>query len=175
MKVTTYQDHLTQLYEEFPDIDKRSIRSVVAHGLSMMSFFQLRGHDIYLNNNREKLYYYFGEVTNNEEKRKKISAKKHRYKIRLMAAITRKTYDGYFYFSLTEPQYQQHLAEGKVDKAVLYRLFAEAKLFYSAPHYFRVKMENPRKWFIVKENYETSSAEYFHEWDDKGLSSDINT
>ncbi len=166
MEITTYEKHLSQLYEEFPDIKEKSIKDVVRHGLALMGFFQTKGHDIYLNNNVEKTYFYSGQVTNVPEKRYEISHRKYRRKLRLMHSLNKIPYEGYMYFALSNDQYTDHL-QGNPITIHLYKVREELKFFKIGRHHLKLKMDNPHKWFLIQENYETKDAEYLCEWNDK--------
>lgn len=159
MKIATYADYLPKLYEEFPDINKKSLRDAVRHGLGIMSFLTCKGMDTYLYNNMENLYYYFGQITRTEKKRYEAYHKKIRRKLRLMYSLKKTEYSGYMYFSLTEQDYERHLNNEPIPLVYLYKVEAELKV-HRGGRYFRVAMDNPRRWYIMKENYETSSAEY---------------
>jgi hypothetical protein len=160
MDIATYEKYLPELYVEFPDVNEKSIRDLTRHGMTMLGFFLTKGHDVKLNNNMEDLYYYIGQVSNNLQKRYEICRKKHRRKVRLLHSLMKIPYSGYMYFSLTNEQYEQHLAGELIDKVYLFKSPEEAKIFKLATHHLKIKMENPRKWMIITENYETSGAEH---------------
>lgn len=160
MEIVGYNKYLEDLYKEFPDVDEKSIRDVVRHGLGLLGMFRKNNHDIYLNNNTENLYYYFGEVTNDVDKRFKLSRKKVRKKMRLVYNLTKPTYSGYYYFSLNDENFTKHENGETIDKVYMFKILAEAKLSKFSKHLFRVKMNETSKWFILKENYETNSAEH---------------
>lgn len=158
MEITTYDMFMEGLYKEFPDVDKRSIRSVCRHGLVMLSKFRRMNHDIYLNNNREDLYYYFGFVTKDEQKRFAISNYKAPKKLRLMYNLTKTKYSGYYYFVLDDEQYKQHLRGEPFDRLFLYKVLKEAKLYKKGTHTFQYKMDKDW-WFKIETNFHTANAE----------------
>lgn len=160
MKLTGYKDYIDEVYNEFPDVDKASIRSIVRHGLGMLHFFQRNGHDTYLNNNREDKYYYFGDTSHDMQKRWAISLKKTRKKMRLVHSLKKIPFEGVYYFGLTDEQYEQHLKGLPIDLVFMYRLEEETKIKKANTHFFKEKVEGVRSWKLRKENYETTNAEY---------------
>ncbi len=160
MELVTYKKYLDTLHEEFPDVDKKSIRDVVRHGLTMMGIFKERDFDIYLNNNRENLYYYFGKATHNMDDRYERHYKKIRKKLRLIYRLKKTIYSGYYYFALNDERYAKYLAKEPIDIVYLYKIQEESDMAKKNKHKFRIKMDEVPDFFIKKENYETNFAEY---------------
>jgi hypothetical protein len=140
MQIITYDEYLESTYAEFPDVNKKSIRDIARHGLSMLAFFQTKGHDIYLNNNIEHLYYYFGQVSMNETQRYAISRRKIRRKLRLMHSLRKTPYSGYMYFGLTEAQYADHLQGKLIDRVILFKVKEELKIYRLGVHHLQCKI-----------------------------------
>lgn len=162
MKVIGYKEYTQQLSEEFPDVDKEAIERVVRHGLAMIGFFRKTDNDVYINNNVTKNYYYFGKVTITPQSRLANHRKKARKKLRLVYNLNKVPFSGYCYFGLTEEQYQQHLLTHTIDKAYLWRIEDEAKVYEKAKYFFRVPVTKFKSWCITQENYETNNAEFLY-------------
>jgi len=161
MKQTTYKDYLDKVYDEFPDVDKASVRMIVRHGLSRIGIFRLNCMDIFLYNNMEQLYYYFGEVMLKEDRFKLRKAIKLRTKIRLIYKLAKVPHDGYYYFGLTEEEYQKQKDKPIIDEVKVYRIYEECKIYRLRKHFFRVKLEEEGYyWQRTLTNYETTNTEY---------------
>lgn len=175
MEIVTYKRYIDQVHEEFGHVDKKSIESIVRYGLAIMTKMRRGDHDILLNNNREKIFYYLGQVSKNDEHRDYISKKKVRSKYRLLYKLKKTEYSGYYYFGLSEPDYQLHLKGEVIPMVILFKVERELPLYKIAKHFFRVKMDEQKKWSIIEENYETNSAEYIQQWTSDGSESVDNT
>jgi len=175
MITVDYKYYLDDLSKEFPDVDKKALRDLVRHGLTKLSAFKRYDHDIFLNNPNGSRYIYMGMITNDLEKRKLREFYRVRHKYRALYRIAKTQYDGYYYFGLSEEDYQKHLKKEPIPKVVITRLFKETELYTIARHFFRIKMDKISDWLFVEENYETSSAEYFCRWTENGPESISDT
>lgn len=162
MKIVGYKEYLDQVCEEFPDVDKDAVARVVRHGLTMIGLFRKADHDVYINNNVTKNYYYFGKITQTEKDRKKNYLYKVRSKLRYVYNLAKTPFSGYCYFGLTKEEYDQHLSTGIVDKVYLWRIEEEAKVYEKSIYFFRIPVEEFKKWYTIKENYETKHAEFLY-------------
>lgn len=163
MERVGYRAYTDQLEEEFSDINPKDLRRAVRHGLALLVLFRKNYHDIYLSSPINQLYYYFGDVQNDEAKRKDICKKKLAKKIRLVHSLKVKGQprDPYYYFSLSEDNYQLHLQNLPIARVVLFRVEKELDSYKFGPHKFRVLLD-ARSWRITHYNYETKDTEHVH-------------
>ena len=157
MKTMVFDEILPYLYAEFPLVNEKSIKEVVRHGLSMMTFFKTQGYDLYLNDNHQAAYVYIGQVTMDADKRYLIHEKKIRRKIRLLHLLKKKPYSGYMFFSLKEEAWLNFLQGQTIQRVVLFKCKEEAVIPKNR-HYFRVTMEDPKRWFLPIDEFDISTA-----------------
>lgn len=157
MQIVGYKEYIDQVASEFPDVDKQAVARVVRHGLTMIGLFKKDNHDIFLNHNLKNFYFYFGDITNTPEKRWTAFNKKIRKKWRYLYILEKRKYSGYYYFAITEENYQRHLQGLHIPKVFLYKIIDEAKLYKLATRILQLEMEE-EKWIKVEENYDSSKA-----------------
>lgn len=156
MKITGYKDYIQKVYDEFPDIDEASIRSVVRHGLGMLMFFRVRDHDVYISNPKTNHYYYFGDTTHSQEERYEIMNKKLRRKIRVMSALRKEPFDGNYTFGLTDEEWEASKTS-PIMQVRLYRVKRECHLYRKYTRFFTVHMDM-RSWYKVIDDFDINKA-----------------
>jgi len=152
-----FDELLPYLNEEFSKVDEKSIREVVRHGLAMMALFKTKNHDLYLNDTHKDTYMYVGPVSHNRERRYEIHNKKIKQKIRIMYALKKTPYSGFMYFWLNEYAYTDLLNGQTTQRIILFKCLEEAKLVKNM-HYYRIAMEEPRRWIMIIEDLDISTA-----------------
>jgi hypothetical protein len=157
MDIVKFDEILPFLNAEFPEVNEKSIRDIVRHGLGMIGMFQTKGYDIYLNNNHNATYVYLGRVSHTDERRYEIYNKWIRKKFRFMYALRKTPYCGFMYFNLDDQRYSDFLQGKTVQSITLYKVLDEVRL-YKSVHCFKIAMENPRKWKIWVEDLDISKA-----------------
>lgn len=163
MKIAGYKKYTDQVALEFPDVDKAAIERVARHGFAMFCHFQLYNQDVYLAHNLQKYYFYIGERHNVPMDRLKHSRRKMHQKLRLMSRLHKDEHDGYYYFSLSDEQYECYKRGESLPITRLYKLEAESNLYINATHRLRVKREDDGRWWLLLDEYETKDAEYLRE------------
>lgn len=163
MVIKKFDDYMEQLQSEFPDVDMKSLKKIVKHGLDLVSRLRRLGDDIFLNNNREAWYFYLGDKTPELKDRLERSRLRTNLKYRHLHRLQRLPYSGYYYFNLTPEQYEMHLKQEPVDKVLLCKLEKEAVLFRKGKHLFKVLMDESPYWIIKEENYNTNNTIYIKE------------
>lgn len=160
MKQVKYLDYIDELHTHFPDINKASLTKLIRHGLNNLAIFKSNNLDIYLNDDLKKHYYYFGEITNDPVKRQEISNKKIIRKLRTIYRIKKTKYDGYYYFTLNNIDYELHKSGTPIPMVILHKVREEAYLYRIGNHLFKVKIKDDSEWTYEMKNYETSSTEF---------------
>lgn len=170
MKVRTVKDYYERLQEKFPDISLKDISKILNVGWRNFYMINTMGGDFYINNKITKFFAYCGKL--------EYDSIKHfeRYKIKLSKKIRRHyekskaQWDGYYYFGLTDNQYETYLSQFKkrgrkpkekvYGNIVLYKLFDECSILNSnATHIFRKYYGVNLGYELYMENYTTSDAE----------------
>lgn len=170
MKLKEYDSYLEELENEFPELKGSSIDKIVKHGLNYILKYRKTGVDFYINDNINLNYYmYFGDISTTEKERNKIHLKKKARKLRHLYVSSKKEYDGYYYFGLTNEQKEKYDKEGIIDNNAYCKIIDEAQLRGDIKHIYRVKMENKNTWKFIITNDETSDAEYIQRREGKGF------
>lgn len=159
--VSSFKDYLPSLFKEFPEINEKSISTLVRYGLSLIVAMRRHGHDIYINNNTEAMYLFIGDIINDSKKRLLRAKHKTRDKHRRLYILKKKQRDQYYYFTLTDEEYANHLKAKPIDRLLMFKVKKEACLRKIGKHLLRVKIEGETKWALLFKNYETINAEHF--------------
>lgn len=174
IKLTKLDDYLPFVYKEFEDLPEKTIRQICEHAYRTMFRLQGMGCDICLSNKRLFPFVaYFGKCFKNDEKFYEYRNKKMADKIRIRYNLERKTkpWTGYYYFGLTEKQYDELFAEkkGRLKKKIvfpkicIYKVKEEAALPKFNKYIFRIPWTEEKGWRIWLENYETRNIELIGE------------
>jgi hypothetical protein len=163
MKIATYKKYTDQVALEFPDIDKAAIERVARHGFAMLTHFQFYRQDVYLTHNLQGFYFYFGENITDPKYRFEHSRKKMHQKLRMMSGLRKDIHDGYYYFALSDEQYECFQRGESLPITRLYKLELESDLYIKATHRLRVKREDDGRWWLPLDEYETKDAQYLRE------------
>jgi hypothetical protein len=161
MKVVGYEDYVDRLHAEFPEVNKKSINDVLKFGTGKMLYYKRLNIDLYIKDDVNlKFFLYIGDITTTAYNRNGIYFRKKRKKLRHMYSLDKEEYDGYFYFGLTDEQHARFKESNILDRVFYYKIKKEAHISPRVKYIYRVKMDDPHKWFIIKENYEEHKAEY---------------
>lgn len=163
MKVTSYKDYLDKVYEEFDQVDKKSIDIIVRHGLVKMQMLASRGIDMMLRNDKEGLYYYVGDGYSDAPDYAKKLRRKAARKYRILHLFRKQPYSGYYYFGLSSEEYEKWTSGEPQEFVRFFRVVRESEFWRNRPHQFRIKMDDPFSWMVMIENPDISKAEYIKE------------
>lgn len=174
VKPTKLDDYLPFVYKEFEDLPEKTIRQICEHAYRTMFRLQGMGCDILLTNKRLFPFVaYFGRCFVSKEKFYEYRNRKMAYKIRIKYNLERKTkpWTGYYYFGLTEDEYNELFSEkkGRLKKKIVFpkiclcKVKEEAALFRLHKYFFRTPWHEEKGWKIWLENYETRNIELIGE------------
>ena len=159
MKITHAEDYYDQIKERFPDLEMWEIDKIIKHG--MQAFFTLNsyGADVTIKDNSFSLY--FGKMFANKYLMKSYHTLKMRIKLRMKYLHKKPIWNGYYYFGLTEEDYQKYIPKKKgriknkitFDKLTAWKIEEESHLYWPAKYFFRLKT-NENRTFVVKKRYD---------------------
>lgn len=180
MKITHAEDYYDKIKERFPDLEMWEIDKIIKHG--MQSFFTLNsyGADVMIKDNSFSLY--FGKMYSNSYLMKKYYTIKTRIKLRMKYLHKKPIWNGYYYFGLTEEDYQKYIPKKKgriknkitFDKLTAWKIEEEAYLYWPAKYFFRLKIDKESGLTFYKENYSTRNIELIAIRDNLGKIQYIN-
>lgn len=169
MEVKTINDYYEQLQERFPEVDPKDIQRIVQFGWKSLYLHNSYGGDVLLSNH--KLWCYFGYLTKDSLKHVSYYIKKLIIKLRVLYKRYNTPFNGFYYFGLSEEEYQKQYAslinkKGRKRKwftftnIALYKIFDECKLKgYGFKYFFRVPYPEFLGYRRYKEELTTDSVE----------------
>lgn len=106
-KETTINDYLPKLYEAFPDVPKKDIRTIVEYGWRLIYIANLFGCDTLIQSNTYNFWFYTGYLTKDSLKHSIYYRKKLLRKFKFIYKRLKPKTDEYYYIALSEDEYQQ--------------------------------------------------------------------
>lgn len=138
--VKTIQDYYERLYEEYPTIPKEDIRRICLFGIKSLNIHNNYGGDTLIS--RKGFWFYCGQLMNDSLKYFNYYKRKMRVKLRVMYKRKNIPWDGYYYFALSQDQYNNYLAQKNkkgrpkkkftFSKVVLYKIYDECNIAESS-------------------------------------------
>lgn len=177
-----YNDYIYELQEKFPEFSIEDLDYIIKFGSRNLYKLIFRNADVFfiskINNQTFKLL--IGKVNfPNAVSKIRYYLKKISIKFRILYRRHKIKWDGYYYFGLTESQFDEYKSQMsswfkdeekkrkrykntkfKYGDVTLFKMFDECKLNYKYTHFFRVPMIAMIGHRLVKYNYTTNTAEY---------------
>lgn len=168
MELKGVKDYYEEMYQLFPDVPKRDIQRILNFGFKSLYLHNSYGGDTLIQDSN--FWCYIGKLRKDSIKHFIYYKNKLATKIRILYKRKKIPWDGYYYFALTENQYQnvlnQQKSKGRKKKhfnygnQILYKILDECKLRYSNRKYiYRVPFISELGYSFYKENYNTGDAE----------------
>ena len=168
MELKKVQDYYQELFDLYPDIPKRDIQRIMQFGLKSFLLHNNYGGDVLLHN--PGMWLYCGKLMKDSIKYYEYYKRKMIIKVRINHKRLNIPWDGYYYFGLTQNQYDQYLQQKKkrgrpkkhfkYGNTILYKYFDECNLRNSgAVAIFKVTFHSDFGLSLYKSNFETDKAE----------------
>ena len=109
MVLKTIQDYYDQICEEYPTIPKSDIKRILQYGFKSLYLHNSYGGDVLIN--RKGFWFYCGQLMNNSIRWFEYYKRKMRIKLRVMYKRKQIPWNGYYYFALSEKQYNEYLGQ----------------------------------------------------------------
>lgn len=165
----TIKDYYQAVSEKFILISPQDIKKILNYGWRSLYLHNSYGGDVLLHN--KDLWVFFGKVRGYDSiKFFKYYIRKLAIKLRVINKRKKIPWDGYYYFALTDKQYQnyldQHNARGRKRKKfcygnqILYKLYDECYIReYNRKYIFRVPLLIQMGGSIYYPQFTTNKAE----------------
>lgn len=164
----TIQDYYEAIATEYPEIPIQDIKRILQYGWKSLYLHNSYGGDVLLH--RKDFWFYSGRLMNNSIKYFDYYAKKMKIKLRVLYKRKKIKWDGYYYFALTQKQYEDYLSQknhrGRPRKIfnfgniVLYKIYDECNIIeHGNIAIFRVKVKYEKGFTIYEENFKTGDSE----------------
>lgn len=172
MIIKTVNDYYEAVHEKFPDVPMKDIERILKFGWKSVYLHNYYGGDTLIkDDNINKYLFYIGRLTFDSLKHYFYYIRKLVVKIRVLYRRSKVKWDGYYYFGLTQRQYDKYLAQmnkrGRKRKNFhfgaikLYKIFDECKVKESNREYFfRVPYIVDMGLTVFERDYITSKAEF---------------
>lgn len=168
MQIKTINDYYDIMYSKFPDVDKNDIKKILNHGWKAFYSVNSVGADVCTHD--KDFWCYVGFLHKNSLKYFKYYIKKLVLKLRIMGKRTKVPWDGFYYFALSDKQYEQYLAQQKskgrkrkwftYENIFLFKSLNECKLTqFNKKYIFRVSFISQNGNKIYKESFTSCDTE----------------
>ena len=168
MELKKVQDYYEELFALYPDVPKRDIQRIMQFGLKSFLMHNNYGGDVLLNS--PSMWLYCGKLMKDSIRYYEYYKRKMIVKVRINHKRLNIPWDGYYYFGLTQDQYEQYLNQKnrrgrpkthfKYGNTVLYKYFDECNLRNSgAVAIFKVTFQTDFGLSLYKPNFETDKAQ----------------
>lgn len=168
MEIKRIQDYYNVMCEKFPEIPEKDIKRILNYGWKSLYLHNLYGGDTLISD--DSLWCYIGTLRNDSLKHFEHYIKKLVIKLRVLYRRKKIQWDGYYYFALTDTQYENLLAQrnarGRKKKKfnygnqILYQIYDECRIKeHSRRYIFRVPFITQVGFTTYKENFISSEAE----------------
>lgn len=163
MKITNINDYVEQVHKKFPELTESEVKRILVYGWKMILQYKSQGNDISIIN--RDFFFFIGNIPKNTLELFKTYCFKLSRKIQWMFKKTHSTWDGYYYFTRSENQYQEYLKQSKKTYKVfkdvfLFKLLDECKVSDSfAPYIFRLSENKSRSMRKYYPEIKTKNAE----------------
>lgn len=171
MIVKTVADYVDSVQEKFPDISKQDIRRAINFGFK--SFITFNNQNCDVNIKMDDISAICGRLTSNWLTFTKMYKRKLIRKLHVLYKMKNVVWDGYYYFSLTDRQFNERFLskKHKIEKKYrgvnfgrvrLYKMYDECKISrWVSMHIFRVPYLAEFGNTMWKDNYTPINCEYY--------------
>ena len=164
----TIQDYYDEVQKEFPLVPRKDIERILKFGWKQLYLHNSYGGDVIITDNT--FWCYIGFMTKNSLQHFKYYVRKLITKIRILYRRKKIQWNGYYYFGLTEDQYQNYLSQinkrGRHKKyfnygnCILFKLLDECKVQENGKKYiFKVPYISDFGMKLYKKNFISGEAE----------------
>lgn len=164
----TVNDYVEELSIKYPDVSKSDIQKILTFGWKQIYLFNSYGGDVVINT--PTIWCYFGTLYSDSIKFFNYYIKKLSVKFRVLFKRYKEDWDGYYYFALTDSQYEKYLSQIKTkgrkrkyftfNNIYLYKLIDECKIKnFNKKYIFRTKVPTELGFYIFKKEYTVDSPE----------------
>lgn len=168
MQVKTVKDYYEQMYEMFPEVPKKDIQRILKYGWKSLYLHNSYGGDTIITDS--SFWSYIGTLRKNSLKHYMYYIKKLTIKLRVLYKRNKIPWDGYYYFALTDNQYEEYIKQKnkkgrpkkhfKYGNQVLYKILDECKIQeYNRKYIFRIPYISDLGLSFYKQDLTSDKAE----------------
>lgn len=165
---TTIKDYYDKIYSIFPDISKKDINLILNYAWRSLYLHNSYGGDTLITD--KEIWFYVGNLRKEPLRHFYYYIRKTTVKLRVLYKRTQQQWDGYYYFALTNKQYEDYLSQKKkrgrprknftFKNILLYQILDECKINeHSKQYIFRISYISNLKFRYFIRDICTSNAE----------------
>lgn len=168
MEFKYVDDYVDRVHERFPTISKKSIKRILQFGMKSFYTHNLYGGDVLLKSPYFTLY--SGRMFKSNLIFYKYWKIKYKIKFRIKYKRDKKKYNGFYYFGMTEEQYQNYKSKIKkygrkrhkftFEKFYAYKLLEECLLDRKYKHIFQFEFPEDVGFIFYKKEHSLKNFSY---------------
>lgn len=167
-QIKTVKDYYEEMYQQFPDLNKKDIQRILNYGFKSLYLHNSYGGDTLITDN--SFWCYIGTLRRNSLKHFKYYISKLCVKLRILYKRKKINWDGYYYFALTDRQYEEYLSQQKgrgrkrkhfsYGNQILYKILDECKIqCFNRKYIFRIPFVSDNGFSFYIQDFKSDRAE----------------
>ena len=170
MELTHIEKYYEKIQEKYPDLTIKQIDKIVKYGMRSFYLHNLYGGDVLLKSPYFTLYN--GKVFSSNLVFYKYWVLKNKIKLRIKYKRNKTKYSGYYYFGLTDNEFEKYKAQFKktgrrrkwisFDKLKAYKILEECILDHRFKHIFKFEYPEDVGFSFYNENIKIKNLEYIY-------------
>lgn len=181
MEIRRIEDYYDKIKEKYPDLEVWEIEKILKHGFQSLYTLNKNGADVCIRD-KSSFLIYFGRLFFNKDSWFRYSYLKNKIKLRINYLHKKPVWDGNYYFSLSEEEYEEWIPKksGRYKQKIefpelhLFKIQEEAKLLFRNKYLFKLTGEEDQGLAITKKNYSTRNIELIAIREKNGKYKEIN-
>lgn len=164
---TYLKDYLKNIYKLYPKVPKRDIQIILKFGFKSLYLHNSYGGDTLIRDN--DFWCYIGKLKKKPLDHFYYYIRKLTVKLRVLYKRKKIPWDGYYYFGLTDKQYQNYLSQRRKKyihfyNVVMYKLYEECSINeFNRRYIFRIPYITYFNYKIFNKELVTNEAELYQE------------
>lgn len=153
-------DYWDRVHEKFPDLCQKDFERIMSAAFRSLYRFIATGADVLLSSRGFKLF--IGVLLMDKKLYWDYYNVKRATKLRIKYFCSRKPYNGYYYFGVSEEDYKKYKLNKKGRKSVvfpeitLFKIQEEAYLNLNHKYFYKVSIQEDPAFKLKKENYKAT-------------------
>ena len=161
--VKNINDYVDEVCKYYPELPRDEVKRILLYGWKMILQYISYGNDFQIIN--RGFFFFIGRIPSKALSVYKNYVRKLALRIQYMFRRTNSQWDGYYYFALTDSQYEDYLKQNKkkykiFKRIYLYKLLEECKIKENNKSYiFRLEEDKTRRFSKFYPEIKTKNAE----------------
>lgn len=161
MIIKTSKDYIDDLQNLYPQIDRKDLEKIMNYQFRQLYLHNSYGGDTFIQD--KEIWMYVGFLRKDSVSYFNYYAKKLSKKIRILYKRKKIKWNGYYYFTMTDSQYQEYLSQQKSK--------GRKRTYFRMKHIFmfriedecRIRQHEAKYVFKIKSPYDLGFLKYYKE------------